>query len=70
MQLNCHHLHWSMLGQASGQKSSPATRENLRVAHRLRIEKSFAFRKVLDEGWRCNTEALQPIELGVAVGGP
>jgi uncharacterized protein YecT (DUF1311 family) len=56
--------------QASGQKSSPATRENLRVAHRLRIEKSFAFRKAKDGGWSCNTEALQPIELGVALGGP
>ena len=56
--------------QASGQKSSPGTRENLRVAHRLRIEKSFAFRKAEDGGWRCNTEVLQPIELGVALSGP
>lgn len=55
--------------QASGEKSSPRTRENLRVAHRLRIEKSFAFRKSRD-GWRCNTKVLQPIELGVALGGP
>jgi uncharacterized protein YecT (DUF1311 family) len=54
----------------SGQaKPSPGSRENLPVAHRLRIEKSFAFQKA-DNGWRCNTGALQPIELGVAQSGP
>jgi len=54
----------------SGQaKSAPGSRESLPVAHRLRIEKSFAFQKT-DSGWRCNTPALQPIELGVALRGP
>jgi len=53
----------------SGQaKPSPGSRESLPVAHRLRIEKSFAFKKA-DNGWRCNTGALQPIELGVALSG-
>jgi hypothetical protein len=42
--------------------------ESLPVAHRLRIEKSFAFQKA-DNGLRCNTGALQPIELGVALSG-
>jgi uncharacterized protein YecT (DUF1311 family) len=54
----------------SGQaKPTPATRQNLSVAHRLRIEKSFAFRKTDNGNWRCNTAALQPIELGVALNG-
>jgi uncharacterized protein YecT (DUF1311 family) len=53
----------------SGQaKPAPGSRESLPVAHRLRIEKSFAFQKA-DNGWRCNTGALQPIELGVALSG-
>lgn len=54
----------------SGQaKSQPGSRDSLPIAHRLRIEKSFAFQKTGD-GWRCNTPALQPIELGVALRGP
>jgi uncharacterized protein YecT (DUF1311 family) len=54
----------------SGQaKPSPGSRESLPLAHRLRIEKSFAFQKA-DNGWRCNTGTLQPIELGVAPSGP
>lgn len=54
----------------SGQaKSAPGSRDSLPIAHRLRIEKSFAFQKT-DSGWRCNTPALQPIELGVALRGP
>jgi uncharacterized protein YecT (DUF1311 family) len=53
-------------GQA---KSAPGSRDSLPVAHRLRIEKSFAFQKTAS-GWRCNTPALQPIERGVALRGP
>lgn len=54
----------------SGQaRSQPGIRENIPIAYRLRIEKSFAFQKT-DNGWRCNTPALQPIELGVALRGP
>jgi uncharacterized protein YecT (DUF1311 family) len=53
-------------GQA---KSQPGSRDSLPIAHRLRIEKSFSFQKT-DSGWRCNTPALQPIELGVALRGP
>ena len=52
----------------SGQpKSTRAARQNLPVALRLRIEKSFAFRKTDNGGWRCDTPALQPIELGIAL---
>jgi uncharacterized protein YecT (DUF1311 family) len=46
---------------------SPASRESFGVAHRFRIEKTFAFQKT-DSGWRCTASALQPVDLGVALG--
>jgi uncharacterized protein YecT (DUF1311 family) len=55
-------------------KANPApgtSRESFRVAHRLKIEKSFSFQKTGDGSWRCETSALQPIDVGIAVsGGP
>ncbi|SHL08539.1 lysozyme inhibitor LprI family protein [Bradyrhizobium lablabi] len=55
----------------SGQaKSVPGSRDSLPIAHRLRIEKSFAFQKTDNGDWRCDTPVLQPIELGVALRGP
>ena len=51
-------------------KPSPGSRESVSVAHRLRIEKAFAFRKTDAGGWRCNTTSLQPVDLGVALSGP
>jgi uncharacterized protein YecT (DUF1311 family) len=54
-------------GQA---KPSPGSRQSLTVAQRLRIEKSFAFRKTGNGDWLCTTGALHPIELGIALGGP
>jgi uncharacterized protein YecT (DUF1311 family) len=48
---------------------SPGSRDSLSVAHRLRIEKTFAFQKSDSGGWRCNTTALQPVDLGIALGG-
>jgi uncharacterized protein YecT (DUF1311 family) len=48
---------------------APGSRESFRVAHRLKIEKSFAFRKIDGGSWRCDTSALQPVDTGIAVGG-
>jgi uncharacterized protein YecT (DUF1311 family) len=54
----------------SGQaRSSPGSRDSLSVSHRLRIEKTFAFQKTDSGGWRCNTTALQPVDVGIALGG-
>jgi uncharacterized protein YecT (DUF1311 family) len=54
----------------SGQaKPAPESRDSVPIAHRLRIEKSFAFQNT-GNGWRCKTPALQPIELGIALRGP
>ena len=49
-------------------KPPPGSRDSFPVAHRLKIEKSFAFQKADDGGWRCNTAALQPIDVGVSIG--
>ena len=54
----------------SGQaKSAPGSRESLPVAHRLRIEKSFAFQKT-ERRLALQHAVLQPIELGVALRRP
>jgi len=55
----------------SGKPKPPAaSRDSFAVGHRLRIEKSFAFQKTDSGNWRCNTPALGPIEVGVALSGP
>jgi uncharacterized protein YecT (DUF1311 family) len=50
-------------------KSTPGSREQIRVGYRLRIEKSFAFQKN-GNGWRCSTTTMEPVESGVALSGP
>jgi uncharacterized protein YecT (DUF1311 family) len=50
-------------------KSVPGSREQFQVGYRVRIEKSFAFQKN-DGGWRCDSTAMQPVEIGVALSGP
>ena len=51
-------------------KPPPGGRESFPVAHRLKIEKSFAFQKTDSGSWRCDTSALQPVDVGIATGGP
>jgi uncharacterized protein YecT (DUF1311 family) len=51
-------------------KSLPGSGESLPVAHRLKIQKSFAFQKTDSGSWRCDTAALQPVEAGFAMSGP
>ena len=64
---NCSGTCWDMkTGKAS---PALASRDNIGLAYRLRIEKAFAFRKS-DNGWRCNTNALQPVDFGLALSGP
>jgi uncharacterized protein YecT (DUF1311 family) len=50
-------------------KPAPGSRDSFSVAHRLKVEKSFAFQKI-EGGWRCNTTALQPVDSGIASSGP
>jgi hypothetical protein len=49
---------------------SPGSRDSFSVAHKLRVEKAFAFQKTDSGGWRCTTTALQPVDSGVALSGP
>jgi uncharacterized protein YecT (DUF1311 family) len=49
--------------------SSGPTRESFPVAHRLSVEKAFAFQKTDSGHWRCTTKSIQPVDFGVAVTG-
>ena len=49
---------------------TPGSRDSLPVAHRLSIEKAFAFQKTDAGSWRCDTTSLQPVDFGIALGGP
>jgi uncharacterized protein YecT (DUF1311 family) len=51
-------------------KSTPGTRDNFVIGYRVRIEKSFAFQRADDGTWRCNSNTLQPVEVGLALTGP
>lgn len=51
-------------------KSTPGSRESWSVASRMKIEKSFTLQKTASGSWRCDTRSLQPVDFGVAVGGP
>lgn len=51
-------------------KPTPGTKDSFSVAHRVRIEKSFAFQKTDGESWRCNSTTLAPVDLGIALSGP
>jgi hypothetical protein len=52
-------------------KPTRGSRDNFLVGYRLRIEKSFALQKTDGNSWRCDTNALPPVEAGTALrGGP
>jgi uncharacterized protein YecT (DUF1311 family) len=52
-------------------KPTRGSRDNFLVGYRLRIEKSFALQKIDGNNWRCDTNALPPVEAGTALrGGP
>jgi uncharacterized protein YecT (DUF1311 family) len=63
---NCTGTCWD--AKSGKAKASPASRDSFSVAHRLRVEKAFAFQKT-DSGWRCTTTTLQPVDFGVALSG-
>jgi uncharacterized protein YecT (DUF1311 family) len=50
-------------------KSTPGSREQFQVGYRLRIEKLFVFQKN-GGSWRCNSTAMQPVDVGIALSGP
>lgn len=50
-------------------KAVPGSRDSFSVSHRVRVEKAFKFQKADSGGWRCGTNALQPVDFGVALSG-
>lgn len=49
--------------------SGSPTRDSFPVAHRLSVEKAFAFQRTDTGGWRCDTKSIQPVDFGVALSG-
>ena len=49
-------------------KPTPGNRDSFPVSNRIRIEKAFALAKPDKNGWRCDTTALPPVDLGVTLG--
>ena len=64
---NCTGTCWDL--NSGRPKSTLGSRAQFQVGYRVRIEKSFAFQKK-DGGWRCNSTAIQPVEMGIALSGP
>jgi uncharacterized protein YecT (DUF1311 family) len=65
--LSCTGACWDL--KSAKPKSTPGSREQIRVGYRLRIEKSFAFQKN-GSAWRCSATAMEPVETGLALSGP
>jgi hypothetical protein len=59
---------WDIKGGTTAKLSPLDNRDSFPVSRRIRIEKAFAFQKV-DNGWRCSSTALPPIDLGVTANG-
>jgi uncharacterized protein YecT (DUF1311 family) len=64
---NCTGTCWDVKTGKAGPAAS--SRDSFRVSHRFKIQKSFSFQKTDNGSWRCGTSALQPITVGIAVGG-
>lgn len=65
--LSCTGTCWDL--RTGRPRSMPGSREQFQVGYHLRIEKSFAFQKN-NGGWRCDSTAIQPVEVGLALSGP
>jgi uncharacterized protein YecT (DUF1311 family) len=65
---NCTGTCWDL--QSGRPKPSMTGRQNVPLAYRIRIEKSFSFRKSPGGDWLCNTQTLRPVEFGRALNGP
>ena len=53
-----------------GRPSPEVLRQDLcAVTQRIRIQKSFTFKKTENNRWRCEQPSLSPVDFGVALGG-
>lgn len=60
---------WDLRAGKPKPTPTPGNRESRLVSYRVKIAKAFAFQKA-DDGWRCDTTSLQPVDAGVASSGP
>ncbi len=65
---NCTGTCWDP--QSGQPKPATTVRQNLAIASRIRIEKSFSFKKSKSGDWNCHTEALRPVEFGYVQNAP
>jgi uncharacterized protein YecT (DUF1311 family) len=66
---NCTGTCWDPKSGRTPAPSPAPTRDSFPVAHRLSVEKAFAFQKTDAGGWRCDTKSIHPVDFGVAVSG-
>ena len=65
---NCTGACWDLRAGKPGQPQ-PGNRDSFAVTQRIRIQKSFTFRKTENNRWRCESPALQPVDFGVSLSG-
>jgi uncharacterized protein YecT (DUF1311 family) len=65
---NCTGTCWDLRTGKPGQPQ-PGNRDSFAVTQRIRVQKSFTFKKTENNRWRCDSPALQPVDFGVSLGG-
>ena len=65
---NCTGTCWDLRTSKPGQPQ-PGNRDSFAVTQRIRVEKSFTFRKTENNRWRCESPALSPVDFGVTLSG-
>ncbi len=65
---NCTGTCWDLRAGKPGQPQ-PGNRDSIAVTQRIRIQKSFTFRKTENNRWRCESQVLSPVDFGVTLGG-
>ena len=65
---NCTGTCWDLRAGKPGQPQ-PGSRDSLAVTQRIRIQKSFTFKKTENNRWRCEQPSLSPIDFGITLGG-
>ena len=60
----------TQIGKHIFYRDAVRSRDSFSVAHRIRVEKVFAFERTGPGSWRCSSAALQPVDHGTALAGP
>jgi uncharacterized protein YecT (DUF1311 family) len=65
---NCTGTCWDLRTGKPGQPQ-PGNRDSFAVTQRIRVQKSFMFKKTENNRWRCDSPALQPVDFGISLSG-